>query len=72
MNYGICQLWVEIGKIGILVLVIKRVSDHELLNLHTQNGLYTVKILIEARAFIRIMADVEVGSGQLLEATVLE
>ena len=33
---------------------------------------YTVKILIEAWAFIRIMVDAEVGSGRLLEATVLE
>ena len=32
----------------------------------------TIKILIEAQAFIRIMVDVEVGSGRLLEATVLE
>ena len=34
--------------------------------------IHTIKILIEARAFIRIMVDAEVGSGRLLEATVLE
>ena len=33
---------------------------------------HTVKILIDAQAFIRIIVDAEVGSGQLLEATVLE
>ena len=36
------------------------------------NERHTVKILIEAREFIRIMVDAEVGSGWLLEATVLE
>ena len=34
--------------------------------------MYTVKILIEARAFIRILVDAKVGNGRLLEATVLE
>ena len=34
--------------------------------------LCTVKILIDSRVFFRIMFDAEVGSGLLLEATVLE
>ena len=33
---------------------------------------HTVKILIDARAFIIFMVDAEVGSGRLLEASVLE
>ena len=33
---------------------------------------FTVKILIDAWVFIRIMVDAEVGNGRLIEATVLE
>ena len=43
-----------------------------MLNILCTKFKYTVKILIDARAFIRIMVDAEVGSGLLLEATVLE
>ena len=77
--YGDVYL-VTIVTIKVVVIIIKTwhgIGVNSVTRLTTdgsaqQRYLNTVKIIIEAQAFICIMVDAEVGSGRLLEATILE